>query len=124
MTPRTIKIGCGFSKSELYIFTLRVITLEEETNFLSRFTEIADTEIAAKKAELEYGILRDTLASFSVEPPMLRKDGKDSPLVEDADNPVDAVQKFFAERTGEKERIANQLVLSFRNQLAPTVVFL
>lgn len=124
MSQRVIKIGSGYD-GQATVFALRTITLAEENTFLNRFEEIADTEDATKKADQQFDILIDALASWSVEMPMIKNgDKKDKPAVEKADNPADAVRKYFQDKTGEKERIANQVVLNFRAKLSPTVVFL
>lgn len=110
---------------EEIIFHLRSISVAEENRYTTRYTELSDLDSNEKKAEDEYNILAESLASWSEAAPTIKVSGKE---VEPPDNfgsesPAAAVTAYFAERTNEKERIAQQVVLQYRRKLQPKVVF-
>lgn len=122
MNKRIIKIGSGY-EGEITYFPLRVISMLEESNFLERYTEIADTDAKDKRINLEFDLCVDALASWVAEPIFKKEAGKEVPLFPDAETAAESVRQFFQDPDSETQRIANQVVLNFRSKLIPTVVF-
>ncbi len=125
---RVISVGATHGAEEI-IFHLRTISVAEETRYTNRYAEISDLDSVERKAELEYNILTQALASWSEKPPTIKQEGKEvaAPVAatgeEKATTPEAVVTAYFAERTNEKERTAQQVVLQYRRKLQPNVVF-
>lgn len=126
---KIISIGATHGEGEEIIFHLREISVAEETRYTSQFGAINDLDSEEKKAEKEYGIITEALASWSEKNPTIIVGGKDtaeSPQPEGYTapaTPADAVRAYFAEKTPAKERTAQQVVIRYRNKLQPKVVF-
>lgn len=118
---RTINIGASHGDGNEVIFHLRSISTAEENRYTAQFSDISDVDSFEVRAEKEYGILVDAIASWSEEEPTIKVKG----VVEatSSESPAAGVRAYFEERTNEKERIANQVVLAFRRKLQPDVVF-
>lgn len=124
--PNTLKpIETGFGESKV-IFHLRMISLAEQSAIELRFNDIADSD--TEKWQKQFEITRSALGEFSSEMPQrLEKEHGEfvkKPLVEEAETPTVAIDKFFAERTIENERVLNDAYLLFRSQLSPSARFL
>lgn len=116
-------IGASHGDEEI-IFHLRSISVAEENRYTNRYAEINDLDSDERRAEQEYEILTDALASWSDKAPTIKLAGKEAPVSDPApETPAAAVLAYFAERTNEKERIAQQVVLQYRRKLQPKVVF-
>lgn len=123
MSSKIYNIGASHGDEEV-IFHLRSISLAEENRYTARYAEISDLDSDEKRAEQEYAILTDVLADWSSVAPTVKINGKE----EDGEGSVEitpalAVKAYFEERTPEKERTAQQVVLQFRRKLQPKVVF-
>lgn len=117
---KTHKVGAIHGTEEI-ILSLRTISTAEEKKFTTQFTNISDSDSEERKSEQEYDILVDRLADWSVEKPVIKINGKEQDVP--GDTPADAVRAYFAERTPEKDRTANAVVVYFRRKLQPEVVF-
>lgn len=115
------KIGCTTGKDEI-VFHLRSISVAEENKYTARYIEIEESDSEEKKADQEYVILTDALANWSDQVPTIKVDGIEAEVKVDA-VPAEVVRAYFAEKTPEKERVAQRVVLGFRNKLQPKVVF-
>lgn len=116
-------IGASHGEEEV-VFYLRGISVAEENRYTTRYSEMSDLDSEEKRSEQEYEILTDSLASWSEKAPTIKTTGKEVVSVGDgAENPADATRAYFAERTSEKERTAQQVVLQYRRKLQPKVVF-
>lgn len=122
---KTYNIGASHDGGEEIIFHLRGISVAEETRYTNQYAEISDLDSDEKKAEKEYAILTDSLATWSEKAPTVKQNGVESgpTVVEKPLTPGDAVRLYFADRTPEKERTAQQVVLQYRRKLQPRVVF-
>lgn len=124
---RIINVGASHDGKEEIIFHLRAISTAEETRYTNSYAEISDSDSDERRAEKEYEILTGALASWSVAKPTLKLDGKEvEESSEDAlkgKTPAEAVAGYFADKTPEKERTAQQVVVQFRRKLQPKVVF-
>ena len=118
---KTHKIGASHSEGEEVIFHLRSISVAEENRYTNRYAEISDMDSDERKAEKEYEILTDVLAEWSTDAPTIKVKGVEQPST--AETPAAGVREFFAERSNEKERTAQQVVVQFRRKLQPRVVF-
>jgi hypothetical protein len=116
-----ISLRVGY-EGESLAFHLRMISMAEEQRYTQRFIDIVDSD-PETKSEKEYQILVDAISNWSVEVPT-KKDvaGKDEPIAEGT--PSEAIRRYFAERSDEKERILNTAYMSFKARLAPSVSFL
>jgi hypothetical protein len=119
-------IGASHGDEEI-IFHLRSISVAEENRYTSRYAEINDLDSDEKRADQEYEILTEAIASWSEQNPTVKRGGKelaaDEGSLAGSESPAAAVKAFFAERTNEKERTAQQVVLQYRRKLQPKVVF-
>lgn len=123
MSNRVYNVGASHGGEEI-IFHLRSISVAEETRYTDRYAEISDLDSVELKAQQEYDIIVDALASWSDKAPTIKIAGKEAPVGETgAETPEAAVRAYFAERTNEKERTAQQVVLQYRRKLQPQVVF-
>lgn len=125
MGNKVYNIGASYDEGEEIIFHLRGISVAEENRYTNRYAEIGDLDSDERRAEQEYEILTDALANWSESAPTLKQKGADVPKTpEEATlTPADAVRAYFAGRTPEKERTAQQIVLQYRRKLQPKVVF-
>lgn len=107
------------------LFVLRVISVAEETKYASRFLTIPDSDSDERKAEQEYDIFVDSLATWAKERLMvLSPDGTKKPLYfNEEHSAADSVREFFKDKDPIKERIAPALVGQYRLKLQPDVVF-
>jgi hypothetical protein len=128
---KLISIGASHGDEEI-IFHLRSISVAEENRYTNRYTAISDLDSDERRSEQEYEILTDSLASWSEKAPTIKNAGaevvsEDVPVAEGAETkaliPADIVRAFFADRTPEKERTAQQVILQYRRKLQPKVVF-
>lgn len=120
---KVYNVGASHGDEEI-IFHLRSISVAEENRYTSRYSEISDLDSDERRAEQEYEILTDSLASWSEKAPTIKLAGKEAPVGENgSESPAAAVTAYFAERTNEKERTAQQVILQFRRKLQPKVVF-
>ena len=124
---KTYNIGASHGEEEI-IFHLRSISVAEETRYTNRYAEISDFDSDEKKVEQEYSILTDSLAGWSETAPTIKNGGVESvnqvkPGPPTTITPADAVRAYFADRTPDKERTAQQVVLQYRRKLQPKVVF-
>lgn len=127
---KVISIGATHGDEEI-IFHLRSISVAEEARYTNRYAEISDLDSDEKKAEQEYAILTDSLASWAEKAPTIKNAGVESDSSvekvlaegEVAKTPADVVREYFSKRTPEKERTAQQVVLQYRRKLQPKVVF-
>lgn len=120
-------IGASHGDEEV-VFHLRSISVAEENRFTTRYAEINDLDSDEKKAEQEYQIATESLAAWSEKNPTVKRGGKelaagDEGSLAGSESPAAAVTAYFAERTNEKERTAQQVMLQFRRRLQPKVVF-
>ena len=122
MGVKVYSVGASHGDEEI-VFHLRSISTAEETRYTNRYAEINDLDSDEKKAEQEYGILTDVIASWSERDPTLKQAGKGVAPDTPYETPHAAVMAYFAERTNEKERTAQQVVLQYRRKLQPKVVF-
>lgn len=133
MKSRIITPKVGFEDDDGFVaericFPMRPLSLLENNEFWQRFGDIADTLTKAEKADREYEILVDALASWSVQMPFTRtykkdsKDFTDTPL-DDVDTPDAAVRKFFKEKTVDTEKIAHAAVSRFNAKDTANTVF-
>lgn len=128
MDAERISLEVGYG-GEKITFHLHMISMQEEQRYTQRFADIVEKD-SAVRAEREYFILVDGIASWSIDIPT-KKGGKtgdeDVALIDDYETPLspaETVRKYFEERTGKKERILNQAVAAFRNRMVPDVSFL
>jgi hypothetical protein len=120
-------IGASHGDEEI-VFHLRSISVAEENRFTSRYSEINDLDSDEKRAEQEYEIQTEAIANWSEKNPTVKRGGKelqasDEGSLAGSDSPAAAVAAYFAERTNEKERTAQQVLLQYRRRLQPKVVF-
>lgn len=115
---------------------LKMIGVQEDQEYTQRFTQLAD-QGPQKKAEAEYWIYVDALASWSVKMPEVEiADKKDPqklktvPLNESGlqniakgDNIFEAVHKLLDTRSASREWVAMTTISAFRNSLFPSVTF-
>lgn len=123
---KTYKIGAGYN-GEVAIFHLRSISVAEDNRYAARFLEIPLKESEERKAELEYNIYVDAIASWSEKAPTTpttddKGNAVEAPIYGDL-IPADAVRKFFEERNPETERIAPAIIGNYRKKLQPEIVF-
>lgn len=123
---RVYSVGAKHEKEEV-IFHLRGISVAEENRYTARFADISDLDSVELRAEKEYEILTDSLAIWSEKFPTIKVDGKELTVGEEGapsfDTPEAAVRAYFAEKTNDKERTAQQVVIQYRRKLQPEVVF-
>lgn len=119
MTPETISLKVGY-KSTKITFHLRVVSLKEENLYTQRFIDLIGKD---NREEREYQIIVDALSTWAAAMPTIEEDGKELPLMTDK-TAMEATAEYFKERTNEKERIVNAAMVSFRNQMTPSVDFL
>lgn len=125
MSNKVFNIGASHGEEEI-IFHLRSISVAEENRFTARFADISDMDSLERKAEQEYEIFTDAIASWSESKPTLKgKAGEDTSFPEGAlvETPAEAVAAYFKESNAEKERTAQAVILTFRRKLQPKVVF-
>lgn len=103
------------------IFSLRQITVADDSAFLQRFIDISDSE---DRSEAAYQIKVDILAEWAVAfPDDLKKDGKKLKRPDEALDSADAVRAFFAEADVDKDWISETAVNTLRMRHSPTVSF-
>jgi hypothetical protein len=104
------------------VFSLRQITVADDSAFLQRFIDIADQE---DKSEAAYKIKADILAEWAEPFPADLKgaDGKKIKRPDEVLDSAEAVQKFFAEADVDKDWISETAVNSLRMRHSPTVSF-
>ncbi len=132
MAKKILHIGAGYN-GKMTVFHLRAISVAEDNRYSARFLEISPSESEERKAELEYDIFVDSLASWSDAAPTQRMlvgqneaggtSNAEVELFPDAPTPADAVRQFFAERDPETERLAPAIIGRYRTKLQPEVVF-
>lgn len=115
--PETIALKAGWSKDEGVIMTLRMVSLSEEQAFMRQFSDLSDSP---DREDKEYQAIVDALAGWSTEG---IKNSKGELLEQEA-LPSTSVKNFFTGRTVHNERLANSVMLNFRNRLTPDVSFL
>lgn len=121
MTPETISFSVGY-KHELPTFHLRMISMAEENAFNARFVDIADKDPA--KDDKQYQIKVDALADWSVQMPTRKEDGEDIPLMNGQPTPAATIKAYFAEKSTDKEWIAEFAIRALRIRTQPEVTYL
>jgi hypothetical protein len=102
------------------VFSLKQITVADDSNFLQKFIDIADED----RSEAAYKIKAEILADWAVAfPDNLKKDGKKVSRPDDALDSAEAVNKFFAEADVDKDWISEFAVNALRQRHSPTVSF-
>jgi hypothetical protein len=104
------------------VFSLRQITVADDSNFLQRFIDIADSE---DKSEAAYKIKVDILAEWAAPFPDNIKNGDGKKIKRPAEvlDTAEAVRAFFAEADVDKDWISETAVNSLRMRHSPTVSF-
>jgi hypothetical protein len=120
---KSFKVGYG---DDLVVFHPRMISLAEQTEAAQRFNDIADGD--DQKYQKEFDIQIEAIAEWSNEQPQRlvkeKAEFKRVPLVEDSESTLDALKRFFGDRTAENERVIRAAYNAFINQCAPDVSFL
>lgn len=96
------------------VFSLRQITVADDSNFVQKFIDVADKE-GDEKAEALYQIKVDSLAEWAA--PCTNKKAKDA-----LDTP-EKVRAFFAGSDVDKDWISEYAVNALRSRHQPTVSF-
>lgn len=118
-TPIVFRVDQGEHHA---VFSLRQITVADDSAFLQRFIDISDSEDRSAAA---YKIKADILAEWSTAFPddLKGKDGKKIKRPDEALDSSEAVQKFFAEADVDKDWISEFAVNALRQRHSPTVSF-
>jgi len=104
------------------VFSLRQITVEDDSKLLQRFINISDQD---DKSEAAYQIKADILAEWATPFPEDLK-GPDGKKIKRPDNCLDSaefVRAFFAEADIDKDWIGESAVNSLRVRHSPRVSF-
>ena len=94
------------------VFSLRQITVADDSNFIQKFIDIADKE-GEEKADAMYQIKVETLAEWATSCPK-KKDALDTP---------EKVREFFADADVDKDWISDAAINTHRARHQPTVSF-
>jgi hypothetical protein len=124
MLPEEFRIAAVYGEEEIH-FKMRMISVEEENQYLDRLMKLISSANGKKDSEAEYRILVDALTSWLAETPR-RKDLETGEMVllEGLEEKDKAVGEYFKERTPAKERMVNQVLNMYRRSLVPDVHFL
>jgi hypothetical protein len=120
---KPFKVGYG---DEQIVFHPRMATLAEQTDVQQKFNNISDSD--EEKYQKEFDILIEAVSEWSLETPKklvkVKGEFKREPLVENAESTLDAMKRYFAERTAEDERVLRAAYNSYVSQMSPEISFL
>lgn len=128
MNQTPVSFNSGFTNKNISL-RLRMLTVEEDTAFFSRFNDIDLKD--PSRADKLYQVKVDALAEWSIGMPTYRdpkEKNEDETFKELAfegefEDAAACVKAFFAERTVETDRIAEGAVRAVRNASDPGARF-
>lgn len=120
---KPIEIGYEDRK---FVFHLRMVSVAEESDYDQRFADIAESD--PNKYDREFQLCKQALGEFSIGAPekVITEKGKPKrvPIDSKAESSLAAIEKAFAERTPENERLIRRAYSIFKSQLDPDIRFL
>jgi hypothetical protein len=123
MEQEKLQLQVNF-RGETTTFYLKLISIEEEQEYIKRLTTIQPGD---DKKDKEYQVLVDGIVAWSYQVPTIsvQEEGKlvKKPIVEGADF-AEAIRTKYGQRTAANERVMNQLVVRYREAMTPDVSFL
>jgi hypothetical protein len=120
---KPFKVGYG---DEQIVFHPRMATLAEVDDVRQQLNDISDSD--EEKYQKDYEIRIAAISEWSAEAPqkLVKEKGEfvRQPLVENAESTLDAMKRFFGDRTPENERVIRAAYNAFDLQFNPTIDFL
>ncbi len=120
---KSFKVGFG---EDQVVFHPRMTTIAEFDDIQQKLNDIKDSD--EEKYQKQFDICIEALADWSSEAPqkLVKEKGefKRVDLVENAESPLDAMKRFFAERSAENERVIREAYQLYLIQMRPTSDFL
>ena len=124
ISPETIEVSVTYGTR--YTFFLREIEMAEEQTLRSKTFGLSDKEKAEKEYTQNVSVLKDLSlkkpSGLFAEKPEVTAEGDETVYIDDL-SAEEAIDKFFAEKTPRKERIAYYAVQMYFLRLLPSDSF-
>lgn len=126
MKNKLKSIVVGFGGDEEVVFHPRAISLAEQEDVSMKFSDISDSD--DEKSQKEFDLCKQAVAEWSEKIPqkLIREKGevKFVDLVENPESSLDAIERYFGERTNENERVIREAYFLILGQQKPNSRFL
>jgi hypothetical protein len=120
---KPFKVGYG---DEKIVFHPRMATVAEVDDVNQQLNDIADSD--DQKYQKDFDIRITAISEWSAEAPQklvkIKGEFQRQPLIEDAESTLDAMKRFFGDRTPENERVIRAAYNAYNLQFNPEIDFL